>query len=170
MDKEKIITDWFYQFSDEIYNFLLYRIGKTDVEDLVQEVFIRAMNGIENFHENSSPKTWLYSIAKNLATDEIRRRNRKKWKTFIPFKANHEPSSDESPDRLLQLNEEKKMLYEAILSLRPSYKDVLILRGIQSHTVKETAEILGWSENKVRSTYYRSKKALKNRLGGNIHE
>ncbi|SET22063.1 RNA polymerase sigma-70 factor, ECF subfamily [Oceanobacillus limi] len=170
MDKEKIITDWFYQYSDEMYNFFIYRLGNTDVEDLVQEVFIRAMKGIETFQENSSPRTWLYSIAKNLAVDEVRRRNRKKWKSLIPFRAHHEPNTVETPEQLLQLKEEHNELYEAILSLKASYRDVLIMRGINVCSVQETAEALGWSESKTRSTYYRSKKALKKRLGGKFHE
>ncbi|GGA89763.1 RNA polymerase sigma factor [Ornithinibacillus halotolerans] len=170
MDKEKIITEWFYQYSDDIYNFLIYRLGTADVEDLVQEVFIRAMNGMDQFQENASPKTWLYSIAKNMAIDEIRRRNRKKWKSIIPFQSFHEPSTDATPEKLLNLNEENKELYDAILSLKSGYKEVLILRGIKLFSVAETAEILGWTENKVRSTYHRSKKALKNKLGGHLHE
>nr|WP_281170929.1 RNA polymerase sigma factor [Paucisalibacillus globulus] len=153
-----------------MYNFFIYRVGETDVDDLVQEVFIRAMNGLTGFQENSSPKTWLYSIAKNIAIDEIRRRNRKKWKSIIPFTSHHEPSTEETPEQLLHLNEENKELYEAILSLKSGYKEVLILRGINQFSVKETADILGWSEHKVRSTYHRSKQALKKRLGGSFHE
>jgi RNA polymerase sigma-70 factor, ECF subfamily len=170
MDQEKIITDWFYQYSDEIYNFFIYRLGEADVDDLIQEVFIRAMNGLSSFQENASPKTWLYSIAKNLAIDEIRRRNRKKWKSIIPFSSHHEPSTEVTPELLLHLNEENKELYLAILSLKSGYKEVLLLRGIHQFSVTETAEILGWSENKVRSTYHRAKKALKTRLGGTFHE
>ncbi|WP_047985667.1 RNA polymerase sigma factor [Ornithinibacillus californiensis] len=170
MEKEKVITDWFYQYSDEIYNFFIYRLGTADVDDFVQEVFIRAMTGFEHFQQNSSPKTWLYSIAKNITIDEIRRRNRKKWKSIIPFQAQHEPKMTETPEQLLHMNEENKELYHAILSLKSGYREVLILRGINLFTVTETAEILGWSENKVRSTYHRSKKALKKKLGGNLHE
>jgi RNA polymerase sigma-70 factor, ECF subfamily len=170
MNKKKIITDWFNQYSDDIYNFLIYRLGTADVEDLVQEVFIRAMNGMDKFQGNSSAKTWLYSIAKNIAVDEIRRRNRKKWKSIIPYRPHHELSTEETPEQLLHLNEENKELYKAILSLKPEYKEVLILRGIKLFSVTEAAEILGWDENKVRSTYHRSKKALKKRLGGNFHE
>ncbi|MBB2482931.1 RNA polymerase sigma factor [Bacillus sp. APMAM] len=66
MDSKKIISDWFHQYSDDIYQFFLYRIRPSDVEDLVQEVFIRAIKGLQSFQGNSSPKTWLFSIARNV--------------------------------------------------------------------------------------------------------
>ncbi|MFT4416404.1 RNA polymerase sigma factor [Fredinandcohnia humi] len=167
---KKIISDLFHQYSDDIYNFLLYRLGKADVEDLVQEVFIRAMNGFDSFQGKANPKTWLYSIARNIAIDEIRRRNRRKWKSIIPFHFSHEPNTEETPEKVLQLTEENRELYHAIESLQSSYRDVIVLRGIKGLSVQETAEILQWSENKTRSTYHRAKMALQKRIGGATNE
>lgn len=166
MDKDEIITDWFHQYSDEIFNFLIYRIGHADVDDLVQEVFIRAINGFEQFKGESKPKTWLYSIARNIAIDEIRRRNRKKSKSLVSLETSEELSTDITPELILGLKEENKELYEAIQSLKSNYRDVIILRGIRGISVKETSEILSWNEKKTRLTYYRAKLALQKRLGG----
>ncbi|MFA9560489.1 RNA polymerase sigma factor [Evansella sp. AB-rgal1] len=170
MDKKEIITEWFHCYSDDIYNFLIYRFGDVDVEDIVQEVFIRAMKGLDSFEGNANPKTWLYSIARNLAIDEMRRRTRQKWKSVISFHEKHEPRSDMSPEELLDLKEENKEFFDAIQSLKDSYRDVLILRGVQGISVSETASILQWSERKVHSTYYRAKQALEKRLGGISYE
>ncbi|THE10746.1 RNA polymerase sigma factor [Bacillus timonensis] len=170
MREKEIISDWFHQYSDDIYNFLLYRVGKADVEDLVQEVFIKAMKGLHTFKGNSNPRTWLYSIARNIAIDEIRRRNRNKWRTMLSFDSSHEPKIDQTPEQLLHLSEENRLLYEAIQSLKSSYRDVIVLRGVKGFSVQETAEILQWSENKTRSTYHRAKMALQQRVGGATHE
>ncbi|PUB16677.1 RNA polymerase sigma factor [Paenisporosarcina sp. OV554] len=72
MGKNQQISLWFDLYSDVIYQFFLYRIGSSDVEDLVQVVFIQAIKSYDSFNEAASPKTWLYSIARHLAIDEIR--------------------------------------------------------------------------------------------------
>jgi RNA polymerase sigma-70 factor, ECF subfamily len=66
------ISEWFHQYSNDLYQFLIYYLGSSDVEDLVQEVFIRAIKNMDSFEEKSSPKTWLFSIARHIAIDEIR--------------------------------------------------------------------------------------------------
>ncbi|WP_188205530.1 RNA polymerase sigma factor [Alkalibacillus aidingensis] len=170
MDKERIIAEWFEVYSDDIYNFLIYRVGETDVDDLLQEVFIKSMNGLDSYEGNANPKTWLFSIARHLAIDEIRRRQHHKWKSVIPFDSAKTPKSEETPEKLLDLKEENKKLYGVIQSLKANYRDVLILRGIKEFSVSETAEILGWTENKTRSTYHRAKQALKKKLGGQFDE
>ncbi len=164
MSNQQIISDWFHDYSDDVYQFLIYRMGSTDVEDLVQEVFIRAIKGLDSFKGNAQPKTWLFSIARNVALDELRKRSRNKWKSYLTFDANQEPVTEETPDTLFQEIEENQKLYEAIQSLKSNYRDVIILRGIKDLTVTETSSILNWSENKVRSTYHRAKKALQKQL------
>ena len=167
---EKVISEWFHQYSDEMYSFFIYRIGQADVEDCVQEVFIRAYKSFHHFKGHSSPKTWLYSIARNIAIDEIRKRNRKKWKILVPFEAKHEPKTMKTPEEILNLNEENNELYKAIQSLKQNYRDAIILRALEGFSTKETSEILGWSEAKTSSTYHRAKLELKNLLGGAYYE
>jgi RNA polymerase sigma-70 factor, ECF subfamily len=163
MSNQEKISQWFQQYSDDVYHFLIYRTGKSDVEDMVQEVFIRAIKGVDSFKGSASPKTWLFSIARNLAIDELKKN---RWRKIIPFQAFHEPLSDITPETLYQENEETQTLYYAIQGLKTNYRDVIILRGIKEFTVDETAEILKWSPGKVRSTYFRAKAALHKQLGG----
>ncbi|MGG1833286.1 sigma factor-like helix-turn-helix DNA-binding protein [Cytobacillus firmus] len=68
--------------------------------------------------------------------------------------------------------EKVTLLYEAIRHLKLSYQEVLILRKIKEFSIKETAEILNWSENKVKITTSRALAALKKELQkrGEIHE
>ncbi|WP_096155070.1 RNA polymerase sigma factor [Bacillus sp. FJAT-45066] len=169
MSNEQQISDWFQEYSDDIYQFLLYRLSSTDVEDHVQEVFIKAFRGIKRFKGDSSPKTWLYSIARNVAIDELRKKKREKWKYMILFesKSNEKQSStDLTPEKHYFLSEEHKEVIAAIHTLNDAYQEVLIMRGVKELSVEETAEVLGWSAAKVRSTHFRAKQALLVRLGG----
>lgn len=164
MESKKVISDWFYQYSNDIYHFLIYRMGSADVEDLVQEVFLKALKGMSSFQGTSSPKTWLYSIARNIAIDEIRKKKRNRWKELLLFDDQLESASEETPETILQWNEENKRLFRAIQSLHGPYRDVLIIRGIKGLTTEEAAEILKWSKKKVHTTYHRAKIALQKEL------
>src|SRR5690625_7822551 len=82
---EELISDWFDAYADDIYRFLVYYTATSDVEDLLQVVFIRAIERYDSFKAESSPKTWLISIARNLAIDEARKRKRKDWRKLIPL-------------------------------------------------------------------------------------
>ncbi|CAG9621743.1 RNA polymerase sigma factor [Sutcliffiella rhizosphaerae] len=170
MSNKEVISKWFYEYSDDIFQFLFYRLGteKHDVEDLIQEVFIKALKGFSTFKGNSSPKTWLYSIARNVAIDALRKKKRERW--FFLLETDKARSEVASPESIYFLTEDQKEFMCAIRSLKQSYQEVLVMRGIKELSVQETAEILGWSEKKVGSTLYRAKLALHQKLGGEFRE
>ncbi|SHM53878.1 RNA polymerase sigma factor [Gracilibacillus kekensis] len=155
---EELITDWFDAYADDVYRFLIYYTSTSDVEDLVQEVFIKAIDRYDSFKGDASPKTWLISIARNLAIDEARKNKRKDWRKLIK---SYESKVDISPEDKHLISERKLELHQAISKLKQDYRDVVILRGIEELSVMETATILKWSDSKVRVTFHRALKALK---------
>lgn len=165
MADKRVITEWFEDYSNDVLNFLIYYTGRTDVEDMVQEVFIKALQKIHTFNGLSSPKTWLFSIARNCAIDHMRKRWKEKEKRQ-KLLIYHEQKNTKSPEDIYGLNETYTEIYQAIQTLKQNYRDVLILRGIEELNVQETAEILQWSENKVKVTCHRALKALEKKLGG----
>jgi RNA polymerase sigma-70 factor (ECF subfamily) len=72
----------------------------------------------------------------------------------------------DSPEEIVGLSETKAELYVAIRTLKQSYYDVLMFRGINELSVQETAQALKWSENKVNLSYHRALKALEKKMGG----
>ncbi|MEK5523117.1 RNA polymerase sigma factor [Heyndrickxia sp. FSL W8-0423] len=68
------IEELFQKYEQDITSYLIYYTGSADVEDLVQDTFLLAMKNLSNFKENSHPKTWLISIARNIVIDKFRRR------------------------------------------------------------------------------------------------
>ena len=173
MERTKIAQEWFELYRDDVYHFLIYRMGTQDVEDLLQEVFIRAIRGLDTYQHRANPKTWLFSIARNLSIDAIRKRSREKWKIekwFQSSEAAESPEAGKSSDEILQLNEANQSLYDAIQRLKPNYKDAVILRGIKELSILETSAILNWNEDKVRNTYHRALKALQKELKGELRD
>ncbi|WP_017186912.1 RNA polymerase sigma factor [Alkalibacillus haloalkaliphilus] len=166
MSRKEIVSDWFYQYKHDVYNFLVYYTGKRDPEDLVQEVFIKAIKGLNKFDGKSSPKTWLFSIARNVAIDDIRKNKRRGMDQNVDLDEAYNIGHHVTPDAIVQEDEEKQQLYRAINSLKSNYREVIILRAIKELNVSETASVLNWSNQKVRTTYSRALKALGEVQGG----
>ncbi|MFS0863755.1 RNA polymerase sigma factor [Fredinandcohnia sp. 179-A 10B2 NHS] len=164
MNHTNQMEEWFYQYGDDVYNFLVYLTGTKDVEDIVQEVFLKALRSISSFEARANPKTWLLTIARNLVIDKSRR---KKLFTFFPIdiaQSKLAATDYGDPEKTLLSDETQSEIYYAILSLKQSYKDVLILRLIVELTVDETASVLNWSNSKVTLTYHRAIKALQKKI------
>ncbi len=166
MDKKAQIERWFIQYSEDIYHFLVYYTGNADVEDLVQEVFIKALKGIHTFEQRSQPRTWLFTIARYTAIDFVRKKQLARW---LPIGlAGQMAAKERTPDEWLGLAEERRELYQAISRLKPAYREVLIMRAIKEWSVKETAAVLGWSEAKVSVTLFRAMKSLEKKMNKTV--
>ncbi|MBD8070539.1 RNA polymerase sigma factor [Bacillus sp. PS06] len=161
----QLIEKWFYSYSDDIYSYLVYYTGSKDVEDLVQEVFLKAIHSIHQFEAKAHPKTWLISIARNLVIDRLRKRKLLNLISInMLFNKEAVIQTGEMPEAILLTNETLSEIYREISSLKNSYKEVLILRLVLEYSVDQSATILGWSNAKVSLTYHRALTALKKRL------
>jgi RNA polymerase sigma-70 factor (ECF subfamily) len=164
MDKKERMEEWFLRYAKDIKNFLIYYTNQTDVEDFVQECFLRAWKGLDRFAEKSDPKTWLIAIARNVAIDAARKKALWRYLPYSSWKTikSNAPALETS----LILQEEMQELYRAIQQLKRSYRDVVILRGIMELSVEETARILDWSETKVSVTFHRALAKLRTQKKG----
>jgi RNA polymerase sigma-70 factor, ECF subfamily len=153
----------------EIYRFLVCFSGnQNDAEDLTQEVFIRVLNSFANKNSISNLKTWIFTIAKHVAIDHYRK---KRFSSLFKdgfFK--QIASSEKEPNELVEQNEMKRLVHLAISKLKPNFRAVVILRGINEFSIKETSEILQCSESKVKVDYHRALKELKKRLHMDVEE
>lgn len=112
VDRNSKIEDWFSTYGNDVYNFLVYYTGKSDVEDLVQEVYIKALKNLSRFEERASPKTWLFAIARRTAIDHERKR---KMASLLPEKLTlNIPSPDKTPEEFILMKEDLNHLYNII--------------------------------------------------------
>ncbi|MGG3560276.1 RNA polymerase sigma factor [Neobacillus rhizosphaerae] len=163
MERIHQIEKWFIDYEKDVTNYLVYYTGTTDVEDIVQETFLRAIRALNRFKNESSPKTWLISIARNTAIDFYRKKsvwNRLKQLIDVESPKLQEQGTEEKIVKKMEYTH----LYEAINALKPNYRDVILLRGISELSSQEAGQVLGWSENKVNVTFYRAVKKLNERL------
>ncbi|WP_203248653.1 RNA polymerase sigma factor [Sporosarcina beigongshangi] len=152
------IEEWFQLYERDITSFLIYYTGSMDVEDLVQETFMIAIKKIPGFKDQSHPKTWLVSIARNKIIDDYRRK--KVWEKIKHSVFREQQLSNELEEKTI-MNQEILHLYKAIHQLSPRYKEVVILRGILELTSKEASEVLKSNVNRVNVMFHRALKRLK---------
>lgn len=144
-------------------------------EELVHDVFIKIMLNIDRFQRGSSFYTWAYRIAKNRATDEIRRtRNRpevhyeewddeskeRKGPRFDPA-ASTDTEYGKPADTSIEQQEQRELLARAINTLRPKLRETAILRLVAELPEKETAEILDIPVNTVGTRMFQANPQLR---------
>ncbi|MEK5063683.1 RNA polymerase sigma factor [Cytobacillus sp. FSL R5-0596] len=165
---EDKIIETYNQYYLDVYRFLICFTGnQNDAEDLTQEVFIRVLNNFSDARHGNL-KTWIFSIAKHAAIDHYRK---KRFSSIFAegfFK--QIASAEKEPNELMEQNETKRLVHVAISKLKPNFRAVVILRGINELSIKETAEILQCSESKIKVDYHRALKELKKKLNIDAEE
>ncbi|MGN1401256.1 MAG: RNA polymerase sigma factor SigX [Bacillus sp. (in: firmicutes)] len=151
-------------YHQDVFQFLFYMVkNKETAEDLMQEVYMKVLRSYGSFEGKSSEKTWIFSIARNTAIDFFRKEKRWKHRIFPHFDWLRESISDEAPlpYELAELKDEIQAVYKGLDRCTVDQRSVLLLRYTQSLSIAETAEILGWTESKVKTTQHRGLKAIR---------
>ncbi len=132
-------------------------------EDLMQEVFLKALLSLPDQNENL--RAWLYKVARNACFNELR--NRKREVEMDPaaeadvYAAEAVEKKQDSLSDILIRNEQKKMLYEAMLKLPDRQREILELFYFSEMSMKQIAEIMKLTPQNVRVLAYRAKKQLR---------
>ncbi|MBC8059799.1 MAG: sigma-70 family RNA polymerase sigma factor [Clostridiaceae bacterium] len=151
---EQIYTE----FSSQIYNYLLYLSGSSDVaEELMQETFYQAFISIHRFKGNCELRTWLYQIGKH----SYYKLNKKELKQGFNVGNYIDIADLHTPEKAYEIKEVNKSFKEAIRRIDQPYKDVLVLRLVNELKFKEIAEVLNQTENWSKVTFYRGKLKLR---------
>jgi RNA polymerase sigma-70 factor, ECF subfamily len=163
MKKDQLIQE-FEETRSQLKSFLL-RITTSiaDTEDIVQDTFIRASENLDSFKEKSSIKTWLFSIATNLAKDNIRAK--KRWVenvTDIAKAAAHTNPAffhesmhlrESSPQAQFEIKEHITFCFTCISKSLPIEQQIsILLKEVYEYKVGEIATILDTTEAMVK--YY----------------
>lgn len=138
-------------------------------EEIMEETFFKIAVKKPVFKGKSSFKTWLYSIARNSAIDEMRKNSR-----FSSFSIDdYKYIADEENIETEYLKEEQKIiLHKALNNLIPDYRQILYLTYFEDFSVGESAVIMKKSKKQISNLLYRAKQALRNELekGGFVYE
>ncbi|MDG5787963.1 RNA polymerase sigma factor SigX [Evansella sp. AB-P1] len=154
-------------YHQTLFQYLFYMVRNREVaEELVQEVYIKVLHSYQSFEGKSSEKTWLYSVAKHVGIDWIRSQSRKKRKWVgkqFEWSEREFEIKDHAllPDEILVQKDELHQIYSVLKRCKEDQQQVIILRYIQALSISETADVLGWTQSKVKTTQHRAIKELK---------
>jgi RNA polymerase sigma-70 factor, ECF subfamily len=139
----------------------LYRVlgDRTDLDDLVQEVFVIAFRGLDRFRGDARLSTWLYRICVNVALGRIRTRKRRPAAVGMVDldSAAMDPSFQdrpEQPDTSLERRRDQESVYRALEHLAPKKRIVLYLHEIEGRDLKEIAYLVDSNPVTVRTRLF----------------
>lgn len=154
------------RYESRLLNFVYRTIGDRErAEDLVQETFIRVYRHLHRFDMSKKFSTWIYTIASNLAKNELRNRSRNPVVLFQAIKnnweADHRPLQWEDhrqrPDDLYRKRHLREVIEQAIQQLPEHHRVVFVLREMEGRTYEEIAEITGVNLGTVKSRLNRAR-------------
>jgi len=134
---------------------------RTDVEEVVQDTFVRAFGSIDSFRADSSLRTWLFTIERRLILDRRRSERRRRDDTAID-----EADAATEFDALdgLVADEAEARVRSAVDRLSRLQREVFLLRVNEGLSYKEIADVVGSTEGAARVHYHNAVRAVKESL------
>jgi len=157
------------RFKDPLTNFVFRFVGDKDTAtDIVQDTMIKFYLNKDSYKSFAKFSTWIYTIAGNLAKNELKRRKRR---TIFSLNNDDEDKSYQypdknviGPDRLADSSIKNDIIQKALMKVKPVYREVVVLRDIQGFSYEEIAEITGLSIGTVKSRINRGRSQLQKLL------
>jgi RNA polymerase sigma-70 factor (ECF subfamily) len=131
---------------------------RNEVEELVQDTFVRAFNSLDGFRGESTFRTWLFTIERRLLVD--RRRAEKRRRDRVEIQEDDASTEYDALDDVVADETERRMR-RAIDRLSPTQKQVFTLRVGEGLSYKEIAEAAGTTEGAARVHYHNAMRAVK---------
>ncbi|TDI47379.1 MAG: sigma-70 family RNA polymerase sigma factor [Acidobacteria bacterium] len=162
------------RYHTRLLNFIYRTIGDRDrAEDLVQETFVRVYRHLHRFDPTKKFSTWIYTIASNLAKNELRNRSRNPMVLFQAIKKNwdadHRPlqweDSTYAPDDLFRKRQLREQVEKAVTELPEHHRVVFVLREMDGKTYEEISDITGVTLGTVKSRLNRARNRFAQIIG-----
>jgi RNA polymerase sigma-70 factor (ECF subfamily) len=142
-----------------------------DAEDIVQETFLRAYRGLDQFEARADFGTWLHRVAINCALDHLRRSKRRgEERKDSPGEEDEGdafssiPSSGPNPERLMLSVELKRKIKGAMAALTDSERAAFVLRHFEGCSIAEIAKTLGVGGSAAKNAIFRAVQKLRTAL------
>ena len=146
-----------------VFNMIFRMLQQYDeANEVTQETFLAAWQGLPSFRGNARFSTWLYRIAYNCSLKQLESRKRDRA-LQVAMQADV-TDNDESIDTELEVHDRQMLVREQLSLLPAKYRIVLILRHLQEMTYEEMADILTMPIGTIKTHLFRARNLLKERL------
>lgn len=161
------------KYQQHVMNFIFRTLrDEAEAEDLAQNVFVQVWKSRARYQRTAKFSTWLFTIARNLCLNELRRRSRHPAESIEETHMEHEDQprqqfEDKShigaPDRLLH-GELAQKIEEALAELPENQRTAILLCRQEELSYEEIAQVLDCSLSATKSLIHRGREALKEKL------
>src|SRR5687768_2990319 len=167
--EERAFTELVERYQTRLLNFIYRTIGDRDrAEDLVQEVFIRVYRHLHRFDRSKKFSTWAYTIASNLAKNELRNRSRNPLVLFQTMQGSFEDEdrplqfedTTARPDDLFRKRHLRELVEDTVAKLPEHHREVFVLRELEGKSYEEIADITHCNLGTVKSRLNRARSAF----------
>ena len=134
---------------------------REEIDELVQDTFVRAFAAIESFRADSSFRTWLFTIERRLMLDRRRSQRRRKDDTEIDER--DAATGFDALDAIVA-DETGRRIRNAVAKLSPMQRDVFTLRVTEGLSYKEIADVLDTTEGAARVHYHNAVRVVRELL------
>ncbi len=158
-------------YQDKLFH-MSYRMlySKQEAEDVVQDTFLRVYRNLDRFDPALKFSTWIYRIATNLCIDRLRRR--KPSYSLDAESSDHEgldgysmmPSDHKTPESEMIITDTQRIIREAMESLPPKYKTIMMLRYMQDLSLQEIGDIINMPVTTIKTRVHRGRDLLRKKL------
>ncbi|MBI4412080.1 MAG: sigma-70 family RNA polymerase sigma factor [Deltaproteobacteria bacterium] len=133
---------------------VLYKLcASGDLDDLVQEAFVRIWKGLPGFQGGAQLKSWIYRVTYNLAIDHFRKK--KRGPTEVELDEQGAPSTNGESSSV-----DKEMVHQGLKELNDEHRSVLVFHCMEGLTVAEVADVLKIPEGTVKSRLHHAKNKM----------
>ena len=150
------------RYRDSVYRYCLAKTGaKHEAEDLVADVFLRAMEALDRYEDRGLPfVAFLFRVARNAAIDKSRRTRPEMSVDDLV----HHPQSGQNVEAEVVRSTERQALVDAMSKLKADYREVLLLRFVEGYGAADVGRMTGRSEGAVRTLQHRAVDRLRREL------
>ncbi len=161
------------KYKQPVMNFVYRTLrDEAEAEDVAQNVFLQAYKSARRYQRTAKFSTWLFTIARNLCLNELRRRSRHPAESIEETHAEHEDLPRQQYEDKSQLapaehalhRELAQKIQEALASLPENQRTALLLCRQEELSYEEIAEVLGCSLSATKSLIHRARETLKEKL------
>lgn len=157
------------RYQARLLNFVYRMIGdRARAEDLVQEAFLRVYRHLGRFDRSRKFSTWIYTIASNLAKNELRNLSRSPLISFEQARPREGEDqrtvdfedTDNRPDDLYERRHLRALVDEAVAKLSSHHREVFVLRELEGKSYEEIADIMHCNLGTVKSRLNRARQSF----------
>jgi RNA polymerase sigma-70 factor (ECF subfamily) len=149
---------------DRVWRYAWFRTRSREASaEIVQETFLRVARSVETFEGRSAFSTWLLAVTRSVVVTFIRQRARE-------FRAGADRpmlrlvSDNTDPPARVETQDARRAVQDALMNLSGPHRDAITLCELSGLSIREAAEVLGWSESRVKTTLFRARRKLRDEL------